>query len=139
MPNSIHQFYLIGKKFVKICLHLTDFFSFSKMEISTVLPKKNSCLILTNFFCIITKLNFRLFNAILRPFLVLNQNFRYRDQTEICAANKIPYPTIKVYIRKKLRKPKNGKKYVFIHTKDKKNTVRNTFLYWRFLVIFDNL
>ena len=35
---------------------------------------------------------------------------------------------MKVYIRKKLRKPKNGKKYVFIYTKDKKNTVSNIWL-----------
>ena len=51
----------------------------------------------------------------------------YRDQTELCAGNKIPYPTMKVYVRKKLRKAKNGKKYVFVHTKDKKNTVRITY------------
>ena len=36
---------------------------------------------------------------------------------------------MKVYIRKKLRKPKNGKKYVFIHAKNKKNTVRHIFLW----------
>ena len=48
----------------------------------------------------------------------------YRDDAEICAGNKIMYPTIKVYIRKKLRKPRNGKKYVFIYSEDRKNTVR---------------
>ena len=49
----------------------------------------------------------------------------YRQNGEICAANKIPYPTMKVYIRKKLRRARSGKKYVFVQTKDKKNTVRD--------------
>ena len=44
---------------------------------------------------------------------------------------------MKVYIRKKLRKPKNGKKYVFIHAKNKKNTVRHIFHgYQKWLIIF---
>ena len=73
-------------------------------------------------FCLIGKNQFHF-----DEFFILTQNSSYRDQTEICAANKIPYPTMKVYIRKKLRKPKNGKKYVFIHAKNKKNTVRHIF------------
>ena len=50
----------------------------------------------------------------------------YREQAELCAGNKVPYPTVKVYVRKKLRQPKNGKKYVFVYSKDEKNTVRFT-------------
>ena len=50
----------------------------------------------------------------------------YRDHSELCAANKIPYPVMKVYTRKKLRKSRKnaGKsRYVFIHTGNKINTV----------------
>ena len=47
----------------------------------------------------------------------------YKQNRELCAGNKIDYPTMKVYIRKKLRRPKDGKKYYFIRTKDKNNTV----------------
>ena len=75
-------------------------------------------------FCLIGKNHIYFDELILKLF----QNFSFRDQTEICAANKIPYPIMKVYIRKKLRKPKNGKKYVFIHAKNKKNTVSNIFM-----------
>ena len=50
----------------------------------------------------------------------------YREQAELCAGNKVPYPTVKVYVRKKLRQPKNGQKYVFVYSKDEKNTVRYT-------------
>ena len=51
----------------------------------------------------------------------------YRQDGELCAGNKIPYPMMKVYIRKKLRRPIDGRKYTFIPTKDKINTV-NTWL-----------
>ena len=56
----------------------------------------------------------------------------YRDDAEICAGNKIMYPTIKVYIRKKLRKPRNGKKYVFIYSEDRKNTVRPSHSFYKY-------
>ena len=54
----------------------------------------------------------------------------YRQDGELCAGNKIPYPMMKVYIRKKLRRPIDGRKYTFIPTKDKINTV-NTLLIFR--------
>ena len=47
----------------------------------------------------------------------------YREKLEVCAANKINYPKMKVYVRKKLRKPRNGKKFVFVLKEEKKNTV----------------
>ena len=43
------------------------------------------------------------------------------EKFEICAANKIQYPVMKVYIRK--RKRLNGKKYAFMYLEDRKNTV----------------
>lgn len=52
----------------------------------------------------------------------------YRKDIEYCAANKIPYPRIKVYTRKKLRNPRNGISYIFEYYKDKKNTVSVNFL-----------
>ena len=51
----------------------------------------------------------------------------YRQDGELCAGNKKPYPMMKVYIRKKLRRPIDGRKYTFIPAKDKINTV-NTLL-----------
>ena len=49
----------------------------------------------------------------------------FDDSKELCAANKIEYPTMKIYVRKKLRKPgQNGKRYVFIYKGEKKNTVK---------------
>ena len=47
----------------------------------------------------------------------------YRQDGELCAGNKMPYPMMRVYIRKKLRRPIDGRKYTFIPTKDKMNTV----------------
>ena len=48
----------------------------------------------------------------------------YRDDGELCAGSKTPYPVMKVYTRKKLRKSlSSGKKYIFIHTEDETNTV----------------
>ena len=48
----------------------------------------------------------------------------YRDDGELCAGSKTPYPVMKVYTRKKLRKSlSNGKKYIFIHKEDETNTV----------------
>ena len=47
----------------------------------------------------------------------------YDQNRELCAGNKIDYPTMKVYIRKKRRRPKDGRKYYFVQTKDKNNTV----------------
>ena len=47
----------------------------------------------------------------------------YRPDGEVCAANKISYPTMKIYVRKKLRRPRNGKKYVFVYLEDKINRV----------------
>ena len=53
----------------------------------------------------------------------------YRQDGELCAGNKKPYPMMKVYIRKKLRRPIDGRKYTFIPAKDKINTV-NTLLFF---------
>ena len=47
------------------------------------------------------------------------------EKFEICAANKIQYPVMKVYIRKKIPQGKrvNGKKYAFMYIGDRRNTV----------------
>ena len=47
------------------------------------------------------------------------------DKFEICAANKIQYPVMKVYVRKKIKQGKrvNGKIYGFMYLEDRKNTV----------------
>lgn len=45
----------------------------------------------------------------------------YRQDSELCAGNKIPYPLMTVYVRKKLRKPRQG--YIFLEKSKKKNTV----------------
>ena len=48
----------------------------------------------------------------------------YRDDVELCAGSKTPFPIMKVFARKKLRKTSSsGKKYIFIHTKNETNTV----------------
>ena len=48
----------------------------------------------------------------------------YRDDGELCAGSKTPYPVMKVYTRKKFRKgSSNGTKYTFIHIEDETNTV----------------
>ena len=48
----------------------------------------------------------------------------YRDDGELCAGSKTPFPIMKVFARKKLRKSSSsGKKYIFIHTKNETNTV----------------
>ena len=44
---------------------------------------------------------------------------------ELCAGKKTVYPTMKVFIRKKLRKvSQGGKRYIFKYKEDKINTVR---------------
>ena len=50
----------------------------------------------------------------------------YRSKYELCAANKIPYPKMKVYIRKKKRRKSGSKKknYVFKFLIEQKNPVR---------------
>ena len=53
----------------------------------------------------------------------------YRQDGELCAGNKIPYPMMKVYVRKKLRRPIDGRKYTFIPTKDKINTVNTQLIF----------
>ena len=60
----------------------------------------------------------------------------YREKLEVCAANKINYPKMKVYVRKKLRRPKNGKKFVFVLKEEKKNTVCDINIYLYFLFDF---
>ena len=48
-----------------------------------------------------------------------------RSEAELCAGKKTPYPTMKVFTRKKLRKiSPSGKKYIFIYKEDEINTVR---------------
>jgi hypothetical protein len=53
----------------------------------------------------------------------------YRQNGELCAGNKIPYPMMKVYIRKKLRRRIDGRKYTFIPAKDKINTVNTQLIF----------
>ena len=53
----------------------------------------------------------------------------YDQNRELCAGNKIDYPTMKVYIRKKRRRPIDGRKYYFTRTKDKINTVNTQLLF----------
>ena len=53
----------------------------------------------------------------------------YRQDGELCAGNKIPYPMMKVYIRKMLRRPIGGKKYTFIRRDDKLNTVNTQLIF----------
>ena len=53
----------------------------------------------------------------------------YRQDGELCAGNKIPYPMMKVYIRKKLRRRIDGRKYTFIPQKDKINTVNTQLIF----------
>ena len=50
----------------------------------------------------------------------------YRQDGELCAGNKIQYPTMKVYTRKKLRRPIDGRKYTFTLTDYKINTVNTS-------------
>ena len=48
----------------------------------------------------------------------------YRDDGELCAGSKTPYPVMKVYTRKKFRKgSSNRTKYTFINIEDEINTV----------------
>ena len=47
----------------------------------------------------------------------------YREEGELCAGNKLAYPKMDVFVRYRLRKPKNGSRYVFIKKDTKKNTV----------------
>ena len=58
----------------------------------------------------------------------------YDQNRELCAGNKIDYPTMKVYIRKKRRRPKNGRKYYFVQTKDKNNTVNKQILFHKMVL-----
>ena len=50
----------------------------------------------------------------------------YRQDGELCAGNKIQYPMMKVYTRKKLRWPNDGRKYTFKLTDYKINTVNTS-------------
>ena len=50
----------------------------------------------------------------------------YRQDGELCAGNKILYPMMKVFTRKKLRSPIDGRKYTFKLTDYKINTVNTS-------------
>ena len=50
----------------------------------------------------------------------------YRQDGELCAGNKIQYPMMKVYTRKRLRWPTDGRKYTFNLTDYKINTVNTS-------------
>ena len=48
-----------------------------------------------------------------------------RSEAELCAGKKTPYPKMKVFTRKKLRKiSPSGKKYIFVYKEDEINTVK---------------
>jgi hypothetical protein len=53
----------------------------------------------------------------------------YRQDGELCAGNKMPYPMMKVNIRKKLRRPIDGRKYTFIPREDEMNTVNTQLIF----------
>ena len=53
----------------------------------------------------------------------------YRQDGELCAGNKMPYPMMRVYIRKKLRRPIDGRKYTFIPREDEMNTVNTQLIF----------